>query len=133
MLKSKSKMVKFSSGLPWKQGYTSTHPAAVKGSAESAEYFWNQARLKAESRKNFPMKIRKKGYRLACLSHVKSDIVVRIPVESEVDAGVLNINTTPRHTARVKDFSIKDLKEKGLILPPVEKKISKINRTVSTG
>lgn len=65
---------------------------------------------------------KEKGYRLACLSHVKSDLVVRIPVESDVDASVLNIHTSPRHTAKVKDFSLNDLKEKGLLLPPVEKK-----------
>ncbi len=69
---------------------------------------------------------RENGYRLACLSHVKSDVVVRIPVESEVDASVLNIRTAPRHTARVKSFSFEDLKEKGLLLPPVEKKYLKL-------
>jgi len=69
---------------------------------------------------------RENGYRLACLSHVISDVVVRIPVESEVDTSVLNIATTPRHTARVKSFSFEDLKEKGLLVPPVEKKHIKL-------
>lgn len=69
---------------------------------------------------------RENGYRLACLSHVISDAVVRIPVESEVDTSVLNIGTTPRHTARVKSFSFEDLKEKGLLVPPVEKKYLKL-------
>ena len=69
---------------------------------------------------------RENGYRLACLSHVISDVVVRIPVESEVDTSVLNIGTTPRHTARVKSFSFEDLKEKGLLVPPVEKKYLKL-------
>jgi len=69
---------------------------------------------------------RENGYRLACLSHVKSDVVIRVPVESEVDASILNVNTAPRHTARVKSFSFEDLKEKGLLLPPVEKKYLKL-------
>ena len=45
-----------------------------------------------------------KGYRLACMSKVKSDLVVRIPVESYVDSSVLNLKTTPRHTAKIKAF-----------------------------
>ena len=69
---------------------------------------------------------REKGYRLACLSQVRSDVVVRIPVESEVDASVLNRYTAPRHTARVSTMSFDDIKEKGLLLPPVEKKFLKL-------
>lgn len=61
-----------------------------------------------------------KGYRLACLSKVKSDLVVRIPVESTIDAGVLNRMATPRKTARIKERNLEDLKEKGLFIPPVE-------------
>ncbi len=63
-----------------------------------------------------------KGYRLACMSKVKSDLVVRIPVESYVDASVLNLKTSPRHTAKIKAFDFEDLKEEGLFIPPVEKK-----------
>ena len=63
-----------------------------------------------------------KGYRLACLSQVKSDLVVRIPVESEIDTSVLNKMATPRKTARIKERNLEDLKEKGLFVPPVEKK-----------
>jgi len=63
-----------------------------------------------------------KGYRLACMSKVKSDLVVRIPVESYVDSSVLNLKTTPRHTAKIKAFDFEDLKEEGLFIPPVEKK-----------
>lgn len=62
------------------------------------------------------------GYRLACLSKVKSDIVVRVPVESEVDASVLNRNVSPRHKAKVREFDFEELKEQGLFIPPVEKK-----------
>jgi uncharacterized 2Fe-2S/4Fe-4S cluster protein (DUF4445 family) len=63
-----------------------------------------------------------KGYRLACQSRVKSDVVVRIPIESEVDAGVLNLQMTPRCKARIQEMDLEELKEKGLFVPPVEKK-----------
>jgi uncharacterized 2Fe-2S/4Fe-4S cluster protein (DUF4445 family) len=63
-----------------------------------------------------------KGYRQACLATVQSDLVVRIPIESEVDAGILNLQTTPRRTARIWEMNLEDLKEKGLFIPPVEKK-----------
>ncbi|MFP4159660.1 MAG: ASKHA domain-containing protein [Desulfobacterales bacterium] len=61
-----------------------------------------------------------KGYRLACLSKVKSDLTVRIPTESFIDAKFLNLQGTPRKTARIKQLNLEDLKEKGLFLPPVE-------------
>jgi len=63
-----------------------------------------------------------KGYRLACLSKVKSDLVVRIPIESAVDSSVLNLQSTPRRKAKIKQMDFEDLKEKGLFLPPVEKR-----------
>ncbi len=63
-----------------------------------------------------------KGYRIACQSVVESDLTVRVPVESSVDAGVLNMRMTPRQTAKVKQTDLKDLKEQGLFVPPVEKK-----------
>lgn len=62
------------------------------------------------------------GYRLACKSIVKSDLVVRIPVESAIDASVLNLQPTPRKTAHIKQMDLSELKEKGLFTPPVEKK-----------
>jgi len=63
-----------------------------------------------------------KGYCQACSATVQSDLVVRIPIESEVDAGVLNLLTTPRQTARIWEMNLDELKEKGLFVPPVEKK-----------
>jgi uncharacterized 2Fe-2S/4Fe-4S cluster protein (DUF4445 family) len=63
-----------------------------------------------------------KGYRLACLSKVNSDLVVRIPVESEIDTSALNKMGTPRKTARIKERNLEDLKEQGLFIPPVEQK-----------
>jgi uncharacterized 2Fe-2S/4Fe-4S cluster protein (DUF4445 family) len=64
----------------------------------------------------------KKGLRLACQSLITSDLTVRIPIESEVDASVLNMQATPRRTARIPEMDLEDLKEKGLFVPPVEKK-----------
>jgi uncharacterized 2Fe-2S/4Fe-4S cluster protein (DUF4445 family) len=63
-----------------------------------------------------------KGYRQACLSTAQSDLVVRIPIESEIDAGFLNLARTPRKTARIWEMNLNDLKNKGLFMPPVEKK-----------
>lgn len=67
-------------------------------------------------------KDQKAGYRQACLSLVKSDLTVRIPVESTIDASVLNMQSTPRCTARIEQLNLEDLKEMGLFVPPVEKK-----------
>ncbi|OQY58499.1 MAG: ferredoxin [Desulfobacteraceae bacterium 4572_88] len=63
----------------------------------------------------------KSGYRLACKSLVREDIVVRIPVESHVDASVLNMQKTPRETARIEQPDFEELREEGLFIPPVEK------------
>jgi len=64
---------------------------------------------------------REKGYRLACLSEVSSDLVVRIPVESEIDTSRLNVQTGSRHTAKVMYANIDELRQDGLFFPPVEK------------
>ena len=60
------------------------------------------------------------GYRLACLSEVQSDLTIRVPVESEVDASVLM--ATPRKTAHIKQVDIEDFKEKGVFIPAVEQR-----------
>jgi uncharacterized 2Fe-2S/4Fe-4S cluster protein (DUF4445 family) len=65
---------------------------------------------------------REKGYRLACQAAVKSDLVVRIPVESTLDAGVLKMQAAPRRTAHIREMNFEELKEKGLFVAPVEKK-----------
>jgi uncharacterized 2Fe-2S/4Fe-4S cluster protein (DUF4445 family) len=62
-----------------------------------------------------------KGYRLACQAVVKNDLVVRIPVESALDAGALRRHMTPRNTAHISEMNFDELKEKGLFVPPVEK------------
>ncbi|MDT8380550.1 MAG: 2Fe-2S iron-sulfur cluster-binding protein, partial [Desulfotignum sp.] len=63
---------------------------------------------------------REKGYRLACLAKVTSDVTVRIPVESEVETSRLE-QTMDRHTAQAMTVDMEDLKEGGLFIPPVEK------------
>jgi uncharacterized 2Fe-2S/4Fe-4S cluster protein (DUF4445 family) len=72
-----------------------------------------------------------KGYRLACQSIVKEDITVRVPVESSVDASVLNAKSSPRHTARIQQMDLNDLKEQGLFVPPVEKKYLELPKPTS--
>ncbi len=62
------------------------------------------------------------GYRLACLAGVKGDVVVMVPVESEVDESVLNLQASPRKTAKIRQVDLQVFKEKGIFLPPVEKK-----------
>ena len=62
------------------------------------------------------------GYRQACLASVQNDLVVRIPVESEVDVSILNLQKTPRRKALIWEMNLEELKEKGLFVPPVEKK-----------
>jgi len=63
----------------------------------------------------------RKGYRLACQAVVKSDLVVRIPIESAMDTSALNLRITPRRTAHIQEFDFEVLKEMGLFVAPVEK------------
>ncbi len=62
-----------------------------------------------------------KGFRLACQAAVKSDLAVRIPVESSMDASALRTHMTPRKTAHIRVMNFDELKEKGLFVAPVEK------------
>lgn len=71
------------------------------------------------------------GYRLACRSRIKSDLIVRVPVESEIDASVLN-RVPPRCTARIQQMNLEDLKSKGLFIPPVEKRYLELPEPTST-
>ncbi len=61
------------------------------------------------------------GIRQACKALVKSDLVVRVPMESDIDADVLNLQSAPRKTARIQEMNLDELKEQGLFVPPVEK------------
>ena len=62
-----------------------------------------------------------KNVRLACKTLVKGDMTVRIPVESELNADVLNAQA-PRKTAHIRQMNFDNLKESGLFMPPVEKR-----------
>lgn len=64
---------------------------------------------------------RQKGYRLACLCKVSEDATIRIPVESAIDRSVMNLQATPRRTAKIQQMDFEHLKEEGLFIPPVEK------------
>ena len=61
------------------------------------------------------------GFRLACKSSISSDVVIRVPVESEIDTAVLNKPAAPRMKAKIKEIDLGDLKEQGLFLAPVVK------------
>jgi len=61
------------------------------------------------------------GYRLACKSKVRSDVLIRIPTESAIDTKVLDFQSTPRKTAHIRKMDFDKLKEDGLFAPPVEK------------
>ncbi|MFW6054290.1 MAG: ASKHA domain-containing protein, partial [Thermodesulfobacteriota bacterium] len=63
-----------------------------------------------------------KGYRLACQAAVRNDLRIRVPVESEMDAAVLNRPASPRRKAHIQQVDLQDFKEKGLFLPPVEQR-----------
>ena len=62
-----------------------------------------------------------RGYRLACQAVAQSDLVVRVPVESSLDASALQRLMTPRKTAHIHEMNFDELKEKGLFVAPVEK------------
>ena len=64
---------------------------------------------------------REAGVRQACLAFIIEDVTVRIPVESTMDSSALNLQGTPRKTARVEQMDLNELKERGLFFPPVEK------------
>lgn len=63
-----------------------------------------------------------KGYRQACLSTVENDVVIRIPIESAMDSTAFAFLKTPRAKARKSEIELEDLKEKGIFMPPIEKK-----------
>ncbi len=71
------------------------------------------------------------GYRLACRCRIKSDLTVRVPVESEIDSSVLN-RIPPRRTARIQQMNLDDLKSKGLFIPPVEKRYLELPEPTSS-
>lgn len=61
------------------------------------------------------------GYRQACLAKVDGDITVRIPADTELDAGQLAVSMPISRRARMHSYDIESLKQEGIFLPPVEK------------
>ena len=63
-----------------------------------------------------------KGCKLACKAVIKSDLTVRVPIESTIDTAVLNKKGSSRKTASIKQTDFNQLKEAGLFIAPIEKK-----------
>ncbi len=63
-----------------------------------------------------------KGWRLACQSTVTAGVTIRVPIESNLDAAVLNKGQAPRRTAQIRQMDLDQLKEEGLFVPPVEER-----------
>jgi len=61
------------------------------------------------------------GQRQACRTVVTGDLVVRIPLESDLGQGGLTTGVAGRNRARMHVYAIDDLRQNGLFLPPVEK------------
>ncbi len=61
------------------------------------------------------------GYRLACKATLIEDLTVRVPVESAIDTSAL-LRKAPRRTATIRQMNLDEIKEKGLFIPPMEKR-----------
>jgi uncharacterized 2Fe-2S/4Fe-4S cluster protein (DUF4445 family) len=66
------------------------------------------------------------GARQACISRVYSDVTVRIPATSGLTGGVLTLDVPVRHRARMHIFNVEELKEEGVFVPPVEKRVMEL-------
>ena len=64
---------------------------------------------------------REKGYRLACKATICEDVVIRIPVESEVDASVLKRPVAARRTALIFEPTLSPSEEEHPFGHPVDK------------
>ncbi len=67
-----------------------------------------------------------KGIRLACRIKIKDKLCVRIPIESEIDAKILNTDFGKRKNAKIKEENFEILKKRGGFIKPVEKKYVEI-------
>jgi uncharacterized 2Fe-2S/4Fe-4S cluster protein (DUF4445 family) len=63
------------------------------------------------------------GFRQACITTIDSDVTVRITAESELKAGAVPSEVPVRHRARMHVFKIESLKEEGVFVPPIEKRV----------
>ena len=72
------------------------------------------------------------GIRQACLSGIKSDLVIRIPQESVLDTGVPDTAVPVRHKAGMYVFDIEQLKKEGIFTSPVDKLFLELSRPSPT-
>ncbi len=63
------------------------------------------------------------GKRQACTAVLASDAVVRIPEMTGLKEGVLTLDVPVRRRARMHIFNVDQIKEEGVFIPPVEKKV----------
>jgi uncharacterized 2Fe-2S/4Fe-4S cluster protein (DUF4445 family) len=63
------------------------------------------------------------GYRQACIATIESNVTFRVPAESELATGAMPTEVPIRHRARMHIFNINELKEKGVFMPPLEKRV----------
>jgi uncharacterized 2Fe-2S/4Fe-4S cluster protein (DUF4445 family) len=71
------------------------------------------------------------GYRQACIAIIKEDATVRIPEESSIKKGGLEIEVPMHHRARMHVYDIQELREKDIFLPPVEKLFLELPRATT--
>ena len=68
------------------------------------------------------------GYRQACRAEVRGDVVIRVPVESQMDSRALNRPRAGVNAARAaKEITVDALKEEDRFNPPFVKKLVMVN------
>ncbi|MBU2550163.1 MAG: DUF4445 domain-containing protein [Proteobacteria bacterium] len=68
------------------------------------------------------------GYRQACKAWVKGDVVIRVPVESQMDSRALNrARPSPNAAALAKEIGVETLVETGKFDPPYVKKLVRMS------
>ena len=77
------------SGRPWRPGSTSRLPAGAKDFAESAGWKSPKEKWRAPGPRAFLKRSSRRGVRLACQTRIRSDMEVRVPVESRLDRRVI--------------------------------------------
>jgi uncharacterized 2Fe-2S/4Fe-4S cluster protein (DUF4445 family) len=63
------------------------------------------------------------GYRQACIATVENNATIRVTAESELGTGSMSTEVPLRHQARMHVFNIDALKEEGVFMPPIEKRV----------
>lgn len=67
------------------------------------------------------------GYRQACISLIRGDVEIRIPVESQFDAKILNRPRPGLNALRMaEEIRVETLKDQGIFNPPFIKKLVKV-------